>query len=248
MARVVFRVFYGALLVALFLAGAWMAFQRSIVGRAVPVPDLTGKSMAEALAVARGVGLRMEVQTGRARSDDRVARGRILLQQPEGGSLAKPSQIVRVVLSLGPRDVKVPDLTSLPPRAATLRLSQESLQLGAVSWYRDARARVGIVAQDPEPESPVEKDSVVSVLTNRGLPERRYVMPDLVGRDAEKMRVRLETYGLRVGSSRYETYEGITPDTVLKQFPPAGYPIANPEVVSLTVSRAAEVPAAAASR
>ena len=116
MKRVLFRFLYGSLLVALFLAGAWMAFQRSIVGRAVPVPDLTGKSIAEALLVARGAGLRVEVETSRSRSDDRMARGRILLQQPEGGSLAKPSQIVRVVVSLGPHDVKVPDLTSLPPR------------------------------------------------------------------------------------------------------------------------------------
>ncbi len=246
MGRIVFRLFYGALLVAIFLASAWLAFQRSIVGRAVPVPDLTGKSMGEALRIARGVGLRVEAQTGRARSDDHMARGRILLQQPEGGSLAKPSQIVRVVLSLGPSDVKVPDLTALPPRAAALRLAQESLQLGAVSWYRNASSRVGIVAQDPEPETSAGKNSVVSVLTNRGLPERRYVMPDFVGRDAEKMRIRLEMYGLRVGSARYEAYEGITPNTVLKQFPPAGYPISNPEVVSLTVSRAAEVPAPAA--
>jgi beta-lactam-binding protein with PASTA domain len=241
--RVVFRLLYGVLLIVLFLAGAWLAFQRSIVGRAVPVPDLTGKSMEEAFRIARGVGLRVQAQADRARSDDRMAKGRILLQQPEGGSLAKPSQIVRVVLSLGPREVKVPDLTALAPRAAAFRLAQESLQLGAVSWYRDTNARVGIVAQDPEPETPSGKNSVVDVLTNRGVPEKRYVMPELVGHDAEKMRMRLETYGLRVGSARYETYEGIAPNTVLKQFPPAGYPISSPEVVSLTVSRAAEVSA-----
>ena len=92
------------------------------------------------------------------------------------------------------------------------------------------------------------KNSAVSVLTNRDIPESRFVMPDLVGHDAEKMRARLELHGLRVGSSRYETYEGIRPDTVLKQFPPAGYPIASPEVVSLTVSRAGEPPAPAAAR
>ena len=74
-------------------------------------------------------------------------------QEPEAGSLAKPSQVVRVVLSLGARQLKVPDLTGLPPRAAALRLAQESLQLGAVSWYRDGGARVGIAAQDPEPET-----------------------------------------------------------------------------------------------
>jgi len=237
---------YGVLLVGIFLGGAWIAFQRSIVGRSVTVPDLTGKPILEAIRIAHDAGLRVEEQVGRARYDDHISRNNVLLQIPDSGSLAKPSQSVRVVLSLGPREVKIPDLTGLAPRAAALKLAQESLQLGAASWYRQADLRTGIVAQNPEPEAAGVKNAAVDVLTNRGVPETRYVMPDLVGRDAEQIRARLGTYGLQVGSARYEAYEGIAPNTVLKQFPPAGYPISNREVVSLTVSRAPEPPAAPA--
>lgn len=240
MRRVFFRVGYGFLLLVIFLTGAWIAFRRSIVGRSVTVPDLTGKSVPEATRIARQAGLRLEEQAGRARSDEKVPRGRVLMQQPEGGTLAKPAQPIRVVLSLGPRELSVPDLTGLPPRAAALKLNEESLTLGTVSWYRDALARVGIVAQDPEPETVVARNVAVAVLTNRGLPETRFVMPDLVGLDADKMKARLETFGFRVGSARYESYEGVAPNTILKQFPPAGYPLSSREVVSLTVSRPAE--------
>jgi serine/threonine-protein kinase len=231
---------YGLLLIAIFVAGAWVAFRRSIVGRSVTVPDLVGKSMPEAIGAAQQAGLRLEEQAGRARNDDKIPRGRVLLQQPEGGSLAKPSQAVRVVLSLGPRELRVPDLAGLAPRAAALKLGEETLTLGSTSWYRDALARVGIVAQDPEPDTVVARNVAVTVLTNRGLPETRFVMPDLVGQDADKMRARLETFGFRVGSARYESYEGVPPNTILKQFPPAGYPLSSREVVSLTVSRPAE--------
>src|SRR5262249_24907328 len=151
----------------------------------------------------------------------------------EAGSLAKPAQVVRVVLSLGPRQIRVPDLTGLSPRAAALRLSQDSLELGAVSPVRDAGARVGILAQNPEPEAATGKNCAVEVLTNRGLGETRYVMPDLIGRDAEQVKARLEAAGFRVGSARYESYEGVPADTILKQFPPAGYPLTTREVVSL---------------
>ncbi|MGE5278155.1 MAG: PASTA domain-containing protein [Acidobacteriota bacterium] len=240
MKRVLFRVGYGILLVALFLAGAWLAFRKSIVGRSVTVPDLTGKSVPDALRIARQAGLRFELQTGRARSDDKIPRGRVLMQQPEGGTLAKPAQTIRAVLSLGPPELRVPDLNGLPPRAAALKLNEQSLTLGTVSWYRDPVARVGIVAQDPEPEAVVARNVAVAVLTNRGLPETRFVMPDLVGQDADKMKARLETFGFRVGSARYESYEGVAPNTILKQFPPAGYPLSSREVVSLTVSRPAE--------
>jgi serine/threonine-protein kinase len=241
--RVIFRLFYGVLLIGIFLAGAWLAFERAIVGRSVSVPDLGGKPMLDAIRIAHDAGLRVEEQTGRARDDDRVAKGLILSQEPEAGSLAKPSQVVRVVLSLGARQLKVPDLTGMPPRAAALRLAQESLQLGVVSWYRESGPRIGISAQDPEPETAAGRNATVEVLTNRGAPETRYVTPDMVGKDAEQMRAALASHGFRVGSARYEAYEGVAANTILKQFPPAGSPISSHDVVSLTVSRSSEAAA-----
>jgi serine/threonine-protein kinase len=239
-ARLVFRLIYGALLLAVFGAAVWFGFQRSIVGRSVTVPDLTGKTPEEASRAARSVGLQLEEQSGRARYDDRVPRGRVLLQEPEGGSLAKPAQTLRVVLSLGARELRVPELQGLAPRAAALKLSRESLELGPVSWYREPAAPQGIVAQDPDAETPAARGEPVRVLMSRGAPESRMVMPDFVGQDAQAVRDRLEKFGFRVGSARFETYDGVRPNTVLKQFPPAGYPLSNREVVSLTVSRAAD--------
>jgi serine/threonine-protein kinase len=204
------------------------------------VPDLTGKTPDEALRAALDAGLQVEQQEGRARYDDKVPRGKVLLQQPEAGSLAKPSQAVRVVLSLGPRELRVPDLTGLAPRAAALKLARESLQLGAVSWFRDPGAPPGILAQDPEPDIPASRGEAVRVLMSRGTAEVRILMPDFVGKDAQAVKAHLEKFGFRVGSARFEAYEGVAPDTILKQFPPAGYPLSNREVVSLTVSRPPE--------
>jgi len=235
--RVLFRVLYGALLVAVFLGAVWFGFRRSIVGRSVAVPDLTGKTPDEALRAALDAGLQIEQQDGRARYDDKIPRGKVLLQQPEAGSLAKPSQAIRVVLSLGPRELRVPDLAGLAPRAAALKLSRESLELGPVSWYRDPAAPPGILAQDPEPDSPGKRGEAIRVLMSRGPADVRILMPDFVGKDAQAVKAHLEKFGFRVGSARFEAYDGVAPDTVLKQFPPAGYPLSNKEVVSLTVSR-----------
>ena len=237
MIRVFFRIFYGALLMAVFLGAVWFGFRRSIVGRSVSVPDLTGKTPDEALRAALDAGLQIEQQDGRARYDDKVARGKVLLQQPEPGSLAKPAQAIRVVLSLGPRELRVPDLTGLAPRAAALKLSRESLELGPVSWYRDPAAPPGILAQDPEPDAPGKRGETIRVLMSRGPADVRILMPDFVGKDAQAVKAHLEKFGFRVGSARFEAYDGVAPDTVLKQFPPAGYPLSNKEVVSLTVSR-----------
>jgi beta-lactam-binding protein with PASTA domain len=241
--RVLFRVLYGALLLAVFLGAVWFGFRRSIVGRSVAVPDLTGKTPDEALRAALDAGLQIEQQESRARNDDKVPRGKVLLQQPEAGSLAKPSQAIRVVLSLGPRELRIPDLTGLAPRAAALKLSRESLELGPVSWYRDPAATPGILAQDPEPDAPGKRGEAVRVLMSRGAADVRILMPDFVGKDAQSVKSHLEKFGFRVGSARFEAYDGVAPDTVLKQFPPSGYPLSNREVVSLTVSRPPDAPA-----
>ena len=236
---------YGTLLLAVFVGAVWFGFRKAIVGRSVTVPDLTGKTPEEALRAAVSAGLQIEEQGSRARNDDKVARGKVLLQQPEAGSLAKPSQVIRVVLSLGPRELRVPDLAGLAPRAAALKLSRESLELGPVSWYRDPAAPPGIVAQDPDPEVVASRKEPVRVLMSRGAADVRIVMPDFVGKDAQAVKVHLEKFGFKVGSARFEPYEGVKPDTILKQFPPAGYPLSNHEVVSLTVSRPPEAPGAA---
>ena len=245
MIRLLFRLIYGALLVAVFVAAVWFGFERSIVGRSVTVPDLTGLTPEAAAVAVRAVGLQLEEQSGRARYDEKMARGRVLLQQPEAGSLAKPAQAVRVVLSLGAREIRAPELEGLAPRAAALKLSRESLALGPVSWYRDPSAPQGIVAQDPDAETPVAKGEPIRVLMSRGAPDVRMVMPDFVGKDAQAVRERLEKFGFRVGSARFESYDGVRANTVLKQFPPAGYPLSNHEVVSLTVSRAPDAGASA---
>src|SRR5262249_59282908 len=133
--------------------------QKSIVGRSVTVPDLTGKTVSEAIRIAHDLSLKVEEESRRARPDEKVQKDRILSQQPEAGSLAKPSHVVHVIVSLGPAQLRVPDLECLPPRAAAMKLSQQSLELGAVSWYRDAAAKVGIVPQHPDPEAAAARTS-----------------------------------------------------------------------------------------
>ena len=152
MARILFRVAYGVLLVAIFLGGAWVAFQRSIVGRSVTVPDLTGKTVLDAIRVAHDAGLKVEDQSTRARNDDKVPRDRILAQDPEAGSLAKPAQVVRVVVSLGAKQTKVPELAGLPGRRRGLvRIppAQVSRGIGTRRRAWGSWPRIGTISRRP---------------------------------------------------------------------------------------------------
>ena len=42
---------------------------------------------------------------------------------------------------------------------------------------------------------------------SRGAADVRILMPDFVGKDAQAVKARLEKFGFRVGSARFEAYE-----------------------------------------
>jgi len=235
--RIVFRAVFGTALVAVFGVFGWLSFEKSVLGRSILVPNLVGRDLDQAAKVARDAGLDLLAEKGRDRYDEKVPAHAVLLQSPSVGSFVKPGQTVRVVLSLGPRSIRVPDLTGLSPRAASLMLSRASLALGAVSAEREAQA-AGITSQSPSPDAPAADGAPVGVLVNRGAPDRLFVMPDLVGRDAEHERERLTQLGFKVGAIHYDDYEGLAPDTILKQYPPAGYPCSPRDPVTFTAARA----------
>lgn len=238
MKRIFFRAAFGLLLAVLFTATAWVSFERSILGRSILVPNLTGKSAEEARKIVRDAGLDLAVESHRERYDEKIPPHAVLQQNPRIGSFVKPGQTVRVIVSLGPRSLRVPDLKGLSARAAALSLSRASLKLGAVSIERDPALSGGIGAQYPEPDTPASADAPVSVLVNRGIHERVFVMPDLIGGNAEREKERLTKFGFRVGATHYEPYEGLAPDTILKQYPPAGYPISTREAITFTAAKA----------
>ncbi|HKB70840.1 MAG TPA: PASTA domain-containing protein [Thermoanaerobaculia bacterium] len=237
MRRILFRFLFGGVLVAVFAIFGWLSFEKSVLGRSILVPNLIGRDLDQAAKIARDAGLDLKAEQGRDRFDEKVPAHAVLLQSPSVGSFVKPGQTVRVVLSLGPRSIRVPDLTGLSPRAASLSLSRASLTLGAVSTDRETQA-AGITSQSPAPDSPAGDATPVGVLVNRGAPDRLFVMPDLVGHDAEHEKERLTTLGFKVGAIHYEEYEGLAPDTILKQYPPAGYPCSPRDPVTFTAARA----------
>jgi len=236
--RVLFRLLFGAALVVVFVVFGWLSFERSVLGRSILVPNLTGKDLEQAVKIGRDAGLEVSAEKGRERYDEKVPAHAVLLQRPSVGSFVKPGKTVRVVLSLGPRSIRVPDLAGLSPRAASLSLSRASLALGLVSSDRESQTP-GITSQVPPPEAPAAEGARVGVLVNRGAPDRLFVMPDLVGRDAEHERERLTKIGFKVGAIHYEEYAGLAPDTILKQYPPAGYPCSPRDAVTFTAARAA---------
>jgi len=230
-------VIYALVLGGVLVIATWISFSKFVVGKSMRVPDMTGLSVDEANTVAAERGLQVVVDPAHERYDEKVPAHRVAGQEPAADTDVKSGQRVRIFLSLGPRMIRVPDLAGETQRTAALALAREGLREGVESAARlDAPA--GVVAQGVLPGTTAPPDAKVDLLVNRGVPDVAYVMPDLIGRDFDRVRAAFEARGFRLGGVKSQAYEGAAAGTILRQFPLAGYPVTYRDALSFVVASA----------
>ncbi|HQR44822.1 MAG TPA: PASTA domain-containing protein [Thermoanaerobaculia bacterium] len=237
MGGVLARVLYALVLAGVLATATWISFSRFVAGRSTRVPDLTSLSVEEATARAAEIGLAAVVDPGKDDYDEKVPVRRVRAQEPAPETAVKEGQTVRLFLSLGPKTLRMPDLTGQSPRAAAAALVRQGLPEPALAAVRLPES-AGVVAQSASPGSVVPPGSAVALLVNRGPADAAWVMPDLIGRDVERVRTAFEARGFRVGSVKSQAYEGAPGGTILRQVPPAGFPVSRKDVLSFVVASA----------
>lgn len=225
----------GAALVSVAALSAYITFRRSVSGRNVQVPDLTEMTVEEASALLEKSGLVLEEAA--QRNDERIAAGRILLQDPPPGAGIKVERKIKVVVSLGDQMNLIPELRGAAARKAQITLQQQGMKLGDQVYVHSRRVGENmVIAQDPLPESAGQRQARVAVLISRGSPPRTYVMPDLTGRTEAEAIAFLARAGLRPGPVRHDPRRPARRGTIVNHDPAAGYPVHTGDIVALTVA------------
>jgi len=221
----------GALAVT-FIVFAAIAVRVAVRARDVTVPDLVGRSLNDATALAASLDLPIRIEEQR-RPDPKVPDGYVLGQDPLPGSSARRQRSVRVWLSAGPKIALAPSMVGESQRAAEIRVVQDGLGLGPVAEIRSALYPPDVVvAQDPPPG---QKTAEVRLLVNRGEDRASYVMPDLIGVNGESAAELLRAQGLRVSITAQSQATGLPPVIVIRQSPAGGYPVHPGDAISLEV-------------
>ena len=221
-------------LAATFFLFAGIAMRVAVRARQVTVPDLTGKSVADATAALTALDLQLRVDEGR-RPDPKVPAGNVLGQEPMPGAPARRQRSIRVWLSAGAHIARAPNLLGETQRSAEIRLAQDGLFIGSVSEIRSGLYPPDIVvAQDPPPST---ETSEVRLLVNRGEDRAAYVMPDLIGLNGDRAADVMRNRGFRVSITAREAAPSIPPGVVVRQAPAGGYQVHPGDAIALEVSR-----------
>lgn len=237
--RLVGYLAYGALVLALFVVTAYLSFSGFVRSGTTPAPELTGRARQEAAELLADSGLRLRINEGAGRYDPEVPAGRVVEQQPGARTLVKRGSAVEVVLSLGPQQIAVPDLAGQSLQSAQIRLAAAGLSLGrTLNVYRPGADPGAVVDQAPAPGATVSPGAAVDAVLALAGSGPVYVMPDLVYRDYERVHAFFDARGFRLGSVKFEPYDGVADGTVLRQFPLAGHPLSRRDAISLVVATA----------
>jgi beta-lactam-binding protein with PASTA domain len=193
-------VWMSLVLLIVALTSALVAMQLAVHGHEVRVPDLRGKTPAEARQIVDVAGLNVQIE--RQYFSPVVAEGRVLSQMPEPGSTVRRGWDVRLALSLGPQRVSIPQVVGASQRAATITINQRGLDLGSVAGVEIRGVDSGqVVGQDPPANASDVSSPKIGLLVAQDPTPEAYVMPSFIGQPLGSVTNVLKDAGFSIGKS-----------------------------------------------
>ncbi len=208
-------------------------------GREIVAPNLTNKSFEEAGVIARAYKLDI-VEDGRD-FNPTVPSGAVAFQIPSSGSILKPGRRLHVVVSKGPRPLRIPNVIGKSPREAELIINDAGLEVIDKRWKASDKYPRGIVAdQYPTGDQDVPENSGVILFVANGRKETNVVMPNLIDLSYQAAMDTLTAYKFSLDKIRVQREDApqLLPDTVIDQHPDPGVPTNTSIEIDLVVSTA----------
>jgi beta-lactam-binding protein with PASTA domain len=186
-------------LLVVALVSALTAMRFAIHGREVAIPDLVGKTPAEARRIADAGGFQMDIE--RQYYSATVPEGRILSQLPPPGTQVRRGWQIRVAQSLGPQRVEIPNVLGESQRAAEINIRRRGLDVGAVAQIGMSGAPAGqVFGQSPPPNASGIAAPKISLLTTESAPPQAFLMPNFTGQALGGATLVLQDAGFRLGN------------------------------------------------
>lgn len=192
------------------------------------VPDVRGKTLdnAQAMLDAGSLGFGQAIE----RFHEKIAKGKVISADPAVGTQLRPDTAVNLVVSKGPRPVKITDWTGRNAERAEAALAEDGFAVETSSSFSDIVPAGRVISQNPNSGTGIKGDTVTLVVSKG--PELVEV-PSLRGsrvNDAEKA---LKKLGFQVVIERNPLYVGA--DYVVGSNPDGGSKAPKGSTVTLSI-------------
>ncbi len=168
------------------------------------VPDVRRQSLDDAQQAL--LDAKLEYGERVDRFHERVAEGKVIGTDPKIGTPLRRNRAVDVIVSKGPRPIKIPDHTGKPADRATRALEDLGFEVEATEVNSDDVREGRIVSQSPD-SGTGQKGDTISLVVSKG-PEMVEV-PEVVRMGLGAATERLEKAGFKVKVRQASLYIGV---------------------------------------
>ncbi|MGV8904984.1 MAG: Stk1 family PASTA domain-containing Ser/Thr kinase [Acetobacterium sp.] len=217
--------------IAIFAIGATV--YGYFIGKTVQVPDLKGKTVAEATATLQALGLTLEVE--KQVYNAQVAADLIITQNPENNTELQNGKTVKVTVSRGTKTAPIPDIVGMSEEEAVKAIEAANFVVGErireFNNYYDADI---VYDMNPAGTTVVNEGTKVTIYVSKG--EDLVDVPNVVGQTETAARDTIQNAGLTTGTVSYESSTEYAKDTVIRQSPGEGASLERRGAVTIIVS------------
>jgi beta-lactam-binding protein with PASTA domain len=185
------------LLITVALVSALVTMRVALHAREVRVPNLHGRTPAEARRLAEQDGLTAQVD--RQYYSATVPEGRIISQTPAEGSVVRRGWNLRFAVSLGPQRVTIPQVVGQSQRAAGITLQQRGLDIAFSEVNVPGTTPGQVLAQDPPANATDVAAPKVNLIVAGDAAPKAYVMPSFLGRPLGSVALAIKNAAFTLG-------------------------------------------------
>lgn len=234
------RIFFLGFLFTLFLGLVILLDQKVLPwytrhGEALAVPNVLAKRFETAKEILEMHGLR--VVKGGEKYDSQLPFGYVVDQDPRANRKVKSGRRVYLILSLGEKEIEVPNLIGLSETNAEETLKSLGLRLGERYYeYVPNEPPEVVTAQSKAPKSLVPVGATIDISVSLGQVQQNVIVPSVLGKTLDAAKREIRKAGLTVGEIRYKVLDDFLPNTVINQSIIEGQEVTRGETIDLVVT------------
>src|SRR6516165_9347004 len=199
----------------------------------VAVPNVEGLSQNDASTAIAAAKLKLGTIT--QQTSNTVGLGKVISQDPAGGSSVAEDSPVNLVISSGPPMVAVPKVEGLTQTDATAAITGAKLKVGTITQKASNTIGSGkVLSQDPASGGSVAEGSPVNLVISSG--PQMVTVPKVEEMTQTAATAAMTGAKLKVGTITQKASNTIGSGKVLSQDPTSGGSVAEGSPVNLVIS------------
>lgn len=204
-------------------------------GEAFPVPNVIAKRFDTAKEILEMDDLTI-VKEGE-QYDSQLPFGYVIDQNPRPNRMVKKGRRIYVTLSVGEKEIQVPNLIGISENNAVQRLKSLGLRVGVREYeYVPNEPAEVVIGQSKQPKSLVKVGTTIDITVSLGAPLENVLVPSVLGKTLDAAKREIQKSGLTLGRIEYRVTNEFLPNTVIDQSKPAGLKVARGDTLELLVT------------